>query len=202
MLWNPSTRLEKRDSCTILASGQNATWSPLKEVPTTFNLHLCKGERFLKVWCKFEVKYLLKGRKMPLFKFGWQNFFSFQFYLKLQSRQRNIYFSCFLCILFSPPHAPLFGKVFPVIRNGISLTCGSPPVQKWLTENDECKKEDTDDSYGAHKHCIHVQIWKPSTGDGQCCSWWPMMIGQKKVTSARSKQALAQKISGNSSEVV
>lgn len=85
-------------------------------------------------------------------------FFFLLFYLKLQSRQGNIYFSCFLCILFSPPPAPLFGKGFAVIRNGILLTCGSPPVQKGLTENDKCKQEDTDDSYGAHEHCVHVQI--------------------------------------------
>lgn len=63
-----------------------------------------------------------------------------------------------------------FGKGLAVSKNNISLTCGSPFVQEWLAENDKCKKEDADDPYWTHKDCIHVQVWKPSTGDGQCCS--------------------------------
>lgn len=145
------------------------------QLPSTY---VCaKAKYFWKVQSKFKVLFppYLKGRKCLCSNLAGRFFSSYHFYLKMQSRQGDTYSSCFLCIFFSPPPVPLFGRGFAVIRNDTLLTCGSPLAQKWLTENDKCKKEDTDDSYGTHKHCIHVQIWNTSTAVVSVAAdalWW------------------------------
>lgn len=86
----------------------------------------------------------------------------------LKSKQGVPAFLLFPASYFYP--LSLFGKGVEDSENDISLTCGPPPVRKWLTENDKCKKEDAGNSYWTHEHCIHVQIWKPSRGVCQSCS--------------------------------